>query len=56
MRMPTDEYYMFRSAIDAANDTADKEALRQIQKQLIAKYGVDNEDARYLIKRFRYSV
>lgn len=33
-----------------------KEALRQIQKQLIANYGLDNQDVRYLLNLFRYSV
>lgn len=55
-RMTTEEYYRYRSAIQAANDTKDKEALRQIQKQLIAKYGMDDEDVRTLLKLFRYSV
>lgn len=55
-RMTTEEYYKYRSAIQAANDSKDKEALRQIQKQLIAKYGMDDEDVRTLLKLFRYSV
>lgn len=54
--MPTSDYYKYRSAIEAANDSEDKEALRQIQKQLIAKYGLDNRDVRELLKKFRYSV
>lgn len=49
-------YYSYKSAIEAANDTQDKEALRQIQKQLIAKYTPDNEDVRDLLRKFRYSV
>lgn len=56
MKMSTNEYYQYRSAIEAANDSEDKEALRQIQKQLIAKYGIDNDDVRALIKKFRYTV
>ena len=55
-RMTSKEYDLYKSAILAANDSKDKEALRQIQKQLIAKYGLDNEDVRYLLKLFRYSV
>lgn len=55
-KMPTDDYYRYKSAIEAANDTEDREALRQIQKQLIAKYGLDNDDVRQLLKYFRYSV
>ena len=55
-KMTMREYDAYKSAILAANDTQDKEALRQIQKQLIANYGLDNNDVRYLIKLFRYSV
>ena len=55
-KMTTREYDAYKSAILAANDTQDKEALRQIQKQLIANYGLDNNDVRYLIKLFRYNV
>ena len=50
------DYYIYKSAIEAANDTQDKEALRQIQKQLIAKYGLDNDDVKQLLKYFKYSV
>lgn len=55
-KMTTNDYYKYKSAIQAANDTKDKEALRQIQKQLIAKYTLDNEDVRSLLKLFRVSV
>ena len=55
-KMTTDDYYKYKSAIEAANDTQDKEALRQIQKQLIAKYGLDNDDIKQLLKYFKYSV
>lgn len=54
--MTTDEYYKYKSAIEAANDTADKEALRQIQKQLIAVYGLHNNDVQELLKKFKYAV
>lgn len=56
MVMPTSDYNKYLSAIKAANDSHDKEALRQIQKQLIAKYGLDNENVKYLLKQFRYTV
>ena len=56
IRMTTDDYYKYKSAIQAANDSDDREALRQIQKQLISKYGLDNNDVKQLIKYFRYSV
>ena len=54
--MTNKDYYSYKSAIEAANDSQDKEALRQIQKQLIAKYTLDNEDVRDLLRKFRYSV
>ena len=54
--MNTSDYNKYLSAIKAANDSADKEALRQIQKQLIAKYSLDDRDAEYLIRQFRYTV
>lgn len=56
MGIPSSDYNRYLSAINAANDSQDKEALRQIQKQLIAKYGLDNDDVKYLIKKFRYTV
>ncbi|MCQ4774815.1 hypothetical protein NE634_13910 [Lacrimispora saccharolytica] len=55
-KMTSKEYELYKSAILAANDTEDKESLRQIQKQLIANYGLDNEDVQQLLKYFRYSV
>lgn len=55
-KMSTGDYYKYKSAIEAANDTRDKESLRQIQKQLISKYGLDNADVRQLLKYFKYSV
>lgn len=54
--MSSRDYYKYKSAIEAANDSEDREAFRQIQKQLIAKYGLDNDDVRQLLKYFRYSV
>ena len=55
-KMTSKEYELYKSAILAANDTEDKESLRQIQKQLIANYGLDNEDVQQLLKYFRNSV
>lgn len=54
--MTTWEYDRYKSAILTANDSKDKEALRQIQKQLIANYGLDNDDVQRLLKLFRYNV
>lgn len=55
-KMSLSDYEKYKTAIIAANDSEDKEALRQIQKQLIAKYGLDNSDVQYLLKLFKYSV
>ncbi len=54
--IPTSEYYQFKSVIETANSAHDKDALREIQKQLIVKYGIDNDDVKTLIKKFRYTV
>lgn len=54
--MTSKEYEIYKSAILAANDSHDKEALRQIQKQLISIYGLDNDDVKRLLNYFRYSV
>ena len=54
--MKLSDYTKYKSAILAANDSKDKEALRQIQKQLIAEYGLNNDDVRYLVKLFKYTV
>lgn len=54
--MTSREYDRYKSAILAANDSKDKEALRQIQKQLIANYGLDNRDVQYLLRLFSYTV
>ena len=56
LRMTSREYDLYKAAILAANDSKDKEALRQILKQLIVNYGLDNSDVQYLIKLFAYSV
>lgn len=56
LTMPARDYEKYKSAILAANETEDKEALLQIQKQLIAKYTLDHPDVRQLLKLFRYNV
>lgn len=55
-KMPDKDYFDYRSAIEAANDSEDKEALRQIKKQLIAKYGLDDMDVYNLLKKYKYTV
>ena len=55
-KMTSKEYEIYKSAILAANDCHDKEALRQIQKQLVSLYGLDNDDVKRLLNYFRYNV
>lgn len=55
-RMTTKDYYKYKSAILVANEEKDKEALRAIQKQLIVRYGLENEDVIALLKLFKYTV
>lgn len=54
--IPSSEYNRYLSAIKAANDSGDRDALRQIQKLLISAYGPTNNDADYLLRQFRYHV
>lgn len=55
-KIPLREWNQWRSAIDAANSAKDKAALKEIQKQLIVKYGMDNDDVKSLIRYFAYTV
>lgn len=54
--MTAKDYDRYKSAIELANDEKDKDSLKKIQMQLIARYGLDNEDVKYLLKLFRYNV
>ena len=54
--MSSSDYNRYLAAIKAANDTADKEALRQIQKDMIKNYGLADNDVDYLLRQFRYNV
>ena len=54
--MNASDYNKYLAAIKAANDSADKDALRMIQKQLIANYGLSDDDVDYLIRQFRYNI
>lgn len=58
--MSSSDYNRYLSAINSANDSRDsdiaKKALREIQTQLIANYGLSDPDVTYLIKQFRYPV
>lgn len=55
-KMTSREYEQYKSVIDVANAQKDKDALREIQKQLIVRFGADNDDVKYLIKQFDYYV
>lgn len=54
--MNSSDYNKYLATIKAANDAADKDALRKIQMQLIANYGLSDNDVDYLIRQFRYNV
>ena len=54
--MLSSDYNRYLAAIKVANDTADKEALRQIQKEMIKNYGLADNDVDYLIRQFRYNI
>lgn len=54
--MSSSDYNRYLAAIKAANDTADKEALRQIQKDMVKNYGLADNDVDYLLRQFRYNI
>lgn len=54
--MPSSNYNRYLAAIKAANDRADRDALRQIQSDMIARFGLGDNDVDYLIRQFRYNV
>lgn len=54
--MNSSDYNKYLAAIKAANDSADRDALRQIQKQLIANYDLQDNDVDHLIRQFRYHI
>ncbi len=54
--IPDREYWNLKSAIEAANDAGDKDALRKLKLQIIANYGQDDRDPRYLLSLFKYTV
>lgn len=54
--MNAEDYNKYLAAIKTANDYADKDALRRIQKELIANYGLSDNDVDYLIRQFRYNI
>lgn len=54
--MPSSDYNRYLAAIKAANDRADRNALRQIQNDMIARFGPGDDDVDYLIRQFRYHI
>jgi len=54
------DYNRYLSVIKTANDMSDKdhakEILRQIQADMVARYGLSDSDVSWLIKQFRYYV
>lgn len=58
--MDAKNYNIYLSAIKTANDMSDKdrakEILRNIQAEMISRYGLSDSDVEYLIKQFRYYV
>lgn len=58
--MDAKNYNTYLSAIKTANDMSDKdrakEILRNIQAEMISRYGLSDSDVEYLIKQFRYYV
>ena len=58
--MDAKSYNEYLSRIKFANDLKDKddakEILREIQKDMIIKFGFNDDDVKYLIKKFRYYI
>ncbi len=58
--MDSTSYNRYLAAIKAANDMSDydraKETLRMIQADMIANYGLSDNDVDYLIRQFRYNI
>lgn len=53
------DYNRYLAAINAANDcepSRARELLRQIQSDMIASWGLRDDDVDYLIRRFRYHI
>ena len=54
--MDSNSYNRYLAAIKEANDHADRDALRAIQKDMIKRFGLSDNDVDYLIRQFRYHV
>lgn len=58
--MDSKNYNKYLSAIKTANDMSDKnrskEILKNIQAEMISRFGLSDADVQHLIKKFRYNV
>lgn len=57
--MTSSDYNKYLASIKAANDceaSRARELLRQIQADMVARYGLNDRDVDYLIRQFRYYV
>ena len=58
--MDSKNYNIYLATIKAANDMSDKdrakEILRNVQAEMVSKYGLNDSDVEYLIKKFRYYI
>lgn len=58
--MDSKNYNIYLSTIKTANDMSDKdrakEILRNVQAEMVSKYGLSDSDVEYLIKQFRYYI
>ena len=54
--MNSGDYNRYLAAIKTANDMGNKDLLRKIRDELIAKYGLSDDDVDYLIRQFRYYI
>ena len=57
--MRSSDYNRYLAAIKAANDmepSRAREVLRKIQADMIAEYGLSDNDVDYLIRQFRYNI
>lgn len=57
--MNSGDYNKYLAAIKAANDceaSRARDLLRQIQADMISRYGLSDNDVDYLIRQFRYNI
>jgi len=58
--MDSKSYNYYLSTVKTANGMSDKDRakdiLRNLQADMISKYGLSDSDVEYLIKQFRYNV